>query len=525
MGTEANTEIAGKLRLVKPLGEGSAGHVWLAKHLDLGSEVAIKFLHRDVAADEVGRERFVREARTVARLRSPHVVQVHDFGFHEERAYLVMEYLIGETLESRLRREGAMPAIDVARICTQIAKALQKAHDAGIVHRDIKPANVFLVDYGDEEIAKVVDFGIVKAIDAANLATSTLDVLTQTGSLLGTPYYMSPEQIEDSGRVAHQSDLWSLGVIAYECLVGKHPFEAPNFAQLVMSICRHPLPVPSASVDVPAAFDAWFAHALDRDPEQRFQSARELARELCHALVFRDSDISMLRGSVPPDLFWSGAHPTCAPVIRSVGSDRPSALDDDVLEDETGASDNDTLVCPPPATDLAHRDVAAMDRIVVLEANLSSTDGSLGSQVAPKPQVPPRRTTAARNALLALGAIVLIGVGWFGNLVSRDGLPDQPSKSDIGSTSAPQAASDGDSRLTSVSSSPTTQPVASNVVAAASALADAPIAAASSSAPVVSPTARKAAKKPPRVQAPATTAADTESPPPPSEDDILGKRQ
>jgi len=161
---------------------------------------------RDVSADATARDRFMREARTIAKVRSPHVAQVHNFGFHEEHAYLVMEYLAGETLDARLERTGTLPVEQVARICTHIAKALQKAHDAGIIHRDIKPANVFLVDYGDEEIAKVVDFGIVKATDGAPVS-SQMNTLTQTGSLLGTAYYMSPEQIQDSGNVGHQADL------------------------------------------------------------------------------------------------------------------------------------------------------------------------------------------------------------------------------------------------------------------------------------------------------------------------------
>ncbi len=298
MGIDVDTVIAGKLRLVRLLGQGSAGQVWLARHLRLGSDVAIKFLNRDVSADATARERFMREARTIAKIRSPHVVQVHDFGFHEEHAYLVMEYLAGETLDARLERMGTLPVEQVVRICTHIAKALQKAHDAGIIHRDIKPANVFLVDYGDEEIAKVVDFGIVKATDGAPVS-SRMNTLTQTGSLLGTPYYMSPEQIQDSVNVGHQADLWALGVIAYESVVGRLPFTAPNFAQLVVAICHGTVPVPSTITPVPPAFDAWVARALDRDPSRRFQSAKELARELCQALLFGDGCVPSRWGHPP----------------------------------------------------------------------------------------------------------------------------------------------------------------------------------------------------------------------------------
>jgi serine/threonine-protein kinase len=429
MGVSANTEIAGKLRLVKPLGQGSAGQVWLAKHLHLGSKVAVKFLNRDVSLSKTAKERFVREARAIARIRSPHVVQVHDFGFHEEHAYLVMEHLVGETLEDRLDKVGKLTPDQTLRVVTHIAKALQKAHDAGIVHRDIKPANVFLVDYGDEEVAKVVDFGIVKANVDVVTTTGGVSTLTQTGSLLGTPYYMSPEQIQDSGSVGAQSDLWALGVIAYECMVGQLPFDGPNFPTLVMAICRDPVVPPSTLADVPKQFDAWVERALQRDPTARFGSARELARELCQAVLFPDAGecLSIPDTLLPPDLLWSGAFPTARSSITAWGSDPPpckltdssQGLDDPVVS--TGPTGETILDVPEDATiTLAVAPAGHPPAAVAPEGQppVAATpddrqDGSLTSHVsAPSPERKPS-WRVFRIPLYALGAIALLAAGWF----------------------------------------------------------------------------------------------------------------
>jgi serine/threonine protein kinase len=431
MGVSANTEIAGKLRLVKPLGQGSAGQVWLAKHLHLGSKVAVKFLNREVSLSKTAKERFVREARAIARIRSPHVVQVHDFGFHEEHAYLVMEHLVGETLEDRLDKVGKLAPDQTLRVVTHIAKALQKAHDAGIVHRDIKPANVFLVDYGDEEVAKVVDFGIVKANADAVTTTGAMSTLTQTGSLLGTPYYMSPEQIQDSGSVGAQSDLWALGVIAYECMVGQLPFDGPNFPTLVMAICRDPVVPPSSLANVPKAFDTWVERALQRDPTARFGSARELARELCQAVLFPDAcdRLSIPDTLLPPDLLWSGAFPTARSSITAWGSDPPPCK----LMVSAAPAGETLLDAPEDATiTLA---VAPEESLPVAGTPEDRQDGSLASHVsAPSPERK-RSWGMLRIPLYVLGAIALLAAGWFA--ARQTGEPSTASTPAAESSSAP----------------------------------------------------------------------------------------
>jgi serine/threonine protein kinase len=211
--------IAGKYRLVSLLGEGGMGSVWRAEHLGLNAPVAVKLLNQVVAASSDGLGRFHREAQAAAALRSPHVVQIFDHGVDpvSQQPFIVMELMEGESLASRLAREGRLPPEQTARVITHISRALARAHEAGIVHRDLKPDNVFLVQNEDEEIAKVLDFGIAKT-QANQLGPGSA---TRTGAVMGTPYYMSPEQISGSKSVDFRTDLWALTIIAFECLSGR----------------------------------------------------------------------------------------------------------------------------------------------------------------------------------------------------------------------------------------------------------------------------------------------------------------
>jgi len=528
MGVSANTEIAGKLRLVKPLGQGSAGQVWLAKHLHLGSKVAVKFLNREVSLSKTAKERFVREARAIARIRSPHVVQVHDFGFHEEQAYLVMEHLVGETLEDRLDKVGKLTPDQTLRVVTHIAKALQKAHDAGIVHRDIKPANVFLVDYGDEEVAKVVDFGIVKANADAVTTTGAMSTLTQTGSLLGTPYYMSPEQIQDSGSVGPQSDLWALGVIAYECVVGQLPFDGSNFPTLVMAICRDPVVPPSSLANVPKAFDAWVERALQRDPTARFGSARELARELCQAVLFPDSGecLSIPDTLLPPDLLWSGAFPTARSSITAWGSDPPpckltdssQGLDDPLVS--TAPAGETLLDVPEDATiTLA---VAPEEPPPVAATPEDRLDGSLASQVsAPSPERK-RSWAMLRIPLFALGAAALLAAGWFAARQTghTSGEPSAASSPAVVSAAVPGTVQAPATETAGVPVAPSVDAVAPPGTAAAVSPATHPAGTASETAPLAKPAPTRAAA------GGQPSSADVEAAPePPKGLDPLSERQ
>jgi len=267
----------GKYRLLRELGRGGMGSVWVAEHQELRSHVAVKLIDPTRVRSPEALARFVQEAQAAAALQSPHVVHVFDFGWEGDTPYLAMELLRGETLAQRLSRVGRMSLTATADILTQVARAIGRAHDAGIVHRDLKPENIFLVQNDDAELVKVLDFGIAKAMGSP-LSTSAPE--TRTGVLLGTPYYMSPEQAQGERSVDARTDLWAMAVIAFECLVGRRPFESDHVGSLVLKICVQPQPVPSAAAEVPEGFDEWFAQGTARDPEQRFRSARELADSL-----------------------------------------------------------------------------------------------------------------------------------------------------------------------------------------------------------------------------------------------------
>ncbi|MGH7268804.1 MAG: serine/threonine-protein kinase, partial [Polyangiaceae bacterium] len=274
--------VAGKYEVLGLIGRGGMGSVWEGRHQSLGTRVAIKFIDAEHVESDEARARFVTEARAAATIQSKHAIQIFDHGVTEDgRPYMVMELLAGEPLDRRLDRLGAISLGDTARIVGHVCRALQRAHDAGIIHRDIKPENIFLVRTpdDDEEIAKVLDFGIAKIKGPPG--QEGLSSSTKTGAVLGTPYYMSPEQARGLRTLDHRSDLWSLGVIAYKCVTGALPFDGESVGDLLVKICTSPLPRPSAAMPgLPASFDAWFFRALEREPQARFGSALELAQAL-----------------------------------------------------------------------------------------------------------------------------------------------------------------------------------------------------------------------------------------------------
>jgi len=282
--------LAGKYMLERKLGQGGMGAVWRAEHVHLRSPVAIKLIDEQIVQHPEALARFMREAQAAAALRSPHVVQILDYGADRGLPYIAMELLEGESLAERLVRVGCLPPSQVARIITEVARAISRAHELSIVHRDLKPDNIFLVQNDEVEVTKVLDFGIAKA--APGLGTVSRE--TRTGAILGTPHYMSPEQAEGTKLVDHRTDLWALGVIAFECLLGRRPFESEALGGLLLAICSRPLPVPSACGIELAGFDAWFKRACARDLGERFQSARELASELRRVIAGSGNEVTLL---------------------------------------------------------------------------------------------------------------------------------------------------------------------------------------------------------------------------------------
>jgi len=266
----------GRYRLESVLRRGGMGSVWRAEHLKLKSPLAIKVLEPEVANDPSMVQRFLREAQAAAALRSPNVVQIFDYGVDEQQAFIAMELLEGEVLRERIARLGRVPPEELFRFLGEILRAIHKAHEAGIIHRDLKPDNVFIVKE-QPEFAKVLDFGIAKVKRGA--LDDATGIGTQTGLMLGTPYYMSPEQAQ-ARPIDPRTDLWSIAVIAYEALLGQRPFRADSLGDLVIAICTLPTPIPSRTGPVPPGFDEWFVRGTQRDPARRFPSAREMADEL-----------------------------------------------------------------------------------------------------------------------------------------------------------------------------------------------------------------------------------------------------
>jgi eukaryotic-like serine/threonine-protein kinase len=278
--------LANRYRLESKLGHGGMGSVWRAHDDNLGIDVAVKLIDPTFVDSPEATARFRREAVAGAGLRCSHIVHVTDYGVDGDTPFIAMDLLEGESLAARLEREGKL-SFDVAvQLLAQVADALVFAHDKRIVHRDLKPDNVFIVREGTKEVVKVLDFGVAKRLDAQSFG----NLKTNTGALLGTPYYMSPEQTRGSPNLDQRTDLWSYGVIAYECVTGRRPFDADTLPDLLMAICRDPVPPPSQVAAVPTGFDEWFAKATARDAEQRFRNAAEASTALCALCGNRISD-------------------------------------------------------------------------------------------------------------------------------------------------------------------------------------------------------------------------------------------
>lgn len=307
------TVLAGKYRITREIGRGGMASVYEAENVDIGKRVAIKVLAQELTTSSVVVERFLREARAAAAIRSPYICDVYDSGkLEDDRPFLVLELLEGESLFERL---SVVPYLDVkttVTLVTQVCRGLTKAHAANIVHRDLKPENIFLSK--DEEghlVSKILDFGLAKFYAPLANESKAQARLTREGAVFGTPAYMSPEQVRGQGAVDHRADLWALGCITYECLTGKTVWKteqgvAMTFAQIASSPLPNPLDV---RPDLPQAFMGWFEKALSRDIEKRFQSAKELSEALTQVFgTGRTSlpEVEKIRSMPPPSMPQSG---------------------------------------------------------------------------------------------------------------------------------------------------------------------------------------------------------------------------
>ena len=294
--------IGGKYRITELIGQGGMGTVFEAVHTGTGSRVAIKLIVSNDIKEEVF-VRFQREARAAGQIDSHHIVRIFDMGTDDRSGspYVVMERLVGEDVSQLMRRVGPLAPTVACSLIAQSALGLAKAHESGVVHRDIKPANLFLHDGGEqgEVVVKILDFGIAKVLMDV-MQRSEEGGLTRTGSMLGSPHYMSPEQAQGLRSIDHRSDIWSLGVVLYKMLCGQTPHaHLQTLGQVILAICSQPSrPIQELAPWVPPEVAMIVHRALQPDPGQRFQSAYEMHAALQTVLQgvgkFRRVDIQPL---------------------------------------------------------------------------------------------------------------------------------------------------------------------------------------------------------------------------------------
>lgn len=273
--------IEGKYRILRLLGEGGMGAVYEGENVRIHRKVAIKVLHAAIALSQEAVQRFEREAQAAGRIGSEHIVEVLDLGnLPSGDRFMVMEFLDGQPLSARIKAKGRLTPHEIYPIARQILQGLAAAHGAGIIHRDLKPDNIYLLRSraGQQDFVKLLDFGISKF---NTLSGDSAFSKTRTGAIMGTPYYMSPEQAQATKSVDHRADLYAIGVVLYESITGRVPFEGQTFNQLLFKIVFDtPPPIEQLAPDCDAGFAAIVQKAMARDPNHRYSSAQEFQTAL-----------------------------------------------------------------------------------------------------------------------------------------------------------------------------------------------------------------------------------------------------
>jgi serine/threonine protein kinase len=478
--------LAGKYTVERVLGVGGMGVVVAAKHIHLGERVAIKFLLPHALARPDVVERFLREGKAAAKMKSEHIARVRDTGTLDSGApYLVMEYLEGQDLSALLRDQGTLPMEVAVDYVLQACEALADAHAAGVIHRDLKPGNLFLARKNDgTPVIKIIDFGISKlcVTGEAGAPEGGAGEMTQTAMMMGSPFYMAPEQMASARDVDARSDIWSLGIILHALLTGTPPFKAPSVMEIFELILAGAPPLRRALPSAPEGLEAIILKCLQRDRAQRFDNVAELAAALvpfgpAGARESADRSARILRvnsgkGSTPPP------PPLAAP--RLTGSGTPAALvDGKKLE-------------PPAAASLPEAPVAGKSASIPGDANASQGPWNRTGE--------PTQRRSSRSILAIGGALVIAvaaGIFAFTRSTATPAAPVSPT-AEPAITTAPAAATAPHDAL-----APSVAPavVAPSATATASAAAAPPVAAPS----IV--TARPAAPSP-RPRPPASPPAD-----------------
>ncbi|HET9989944.1 MAG TPA: serine/threonine-protein kinase [Kofleriaceae bacterium] len=353
-------EVLGSYRVIAKLGAGGMGTVWVAEHQLLGSRAAIKVLLPDLSKQDKIVQRFFDEARAATRIRDPGIVTVHDFGWHQGDAYIVMELLTGETLTQRLGI-GRMAPLQAVRLIQLCGLAMAAAHARGIIHRDLKPDNIFVVADpavpGGERI-KLLDFGIAKLLDRDR---DDGHHSTVTGAIMGTPAYMSPEQCRGAGEIDHRTDIYALGCVLFQLLCGRPPFIAQTPGDMIASQIREPPPVPSSIfAGLGPELDAMVLKCLAKDPAERYQTMSELVRagaavtgdnqalETIPPMLPRTDDAGTTQRSLPPSEPRSSPPSSPASVPPSLITGRPSTGPISKMPITTLAGSAASIVTIPP---------------------------------------------------------------------------------------------------------------------------------------------------------------------------------
>jgi eukaryotic-like serine/threonine-protein kinase len=367
--------IAGKYRILRPIGEGGMGHVFEATHLRLGQRVAIKVLKPGASQSPEVMSRFDREARAAGRLRGRHAARVIDVDLTTERLpYLVLEYLEGHDLQTELERRGHFPIDEAVDYVLQACVGIAEAHDIGVIHRDLKPSNLFLCDEADRRIVKILDFGISKILDEASRLTST--ELT-----VGTPLYMSPEQVRSARTVDARTDVWALGIILFELLTGRLPWTGSGPAVAAAIVTDPPPPMCEFRTDIPTELEGIIRKALAKSVDDRFADVRALAAALA---PFAGSPTSLGRVSL------DSARRAAQSGISLITSARASELG------------NAPTLLVGPSSDPS----APAGSVRTLASKVETGPATTGW--GPKAEDPP--ATRAKRSRFAYGAAVLIGV-------------------------------------------------------------------------------------------------------------------
>jgi serine/threonine protein kinase len=401
----AGTFVTSDLQLLRPLTRGAMGSLWVAHHRTRKRQVAVKFVAAKMARDRNALSRFQREAEAAAQIKNSNVVELLEHGATDDGTpYLVMELLDGETLGERLERCGALSLEAATAVLRQAGNALDAAHARGIVHRDIKPDNIFLVGKSDPPFVKVLDFGMAKQTRVKNQS-----IITATGVAVGTPEYMSPEQVLGSKDVDFRADLWALAVVTYRMLSGRVPFRGDTPHALFFAICKGehaPLRLPG----LPAELDEWFRIAFAPQRDKRFGSARELVLRFEHAVSglvpvlprLGDDDSEEVTNLMtvahmkPPVValqpFDEEPSTQRKPPAAKKGLDETLNLDED--GDGEGNDDSDDLV---PTRELSARDALAM--LAAAEAKRNEAESSRSGEASQPSSQPTSQPSSQPSSL------------------------------------------------------------------------------------------------------------------------------